>query len=378
MAKTDADIMVVVGTRPEAIKLGLLVRKLKAARGAGRVVLCSTGQHREMLRQTLETFDLAPDVELDLMRPDQTLAGLTSRLFAALDGVLHDVEPKWVVVQGDTTSAMVGAVTAFYRRVRVAHVEAGLRTYDLQAPFPEEFNRSVVGIVADLHFPPTAGAAEALRRAGVPGDRIIVTGNTVVDALLWVCERLRTSSLPAGLDGMAERIAGRRMVLVTGHRRESFGRGFENICLALKDIVSEHGDVSIVYPVHLNPKVREPVMRILGHVERVHLIEPLGYQAFVWLMDHSTLILTDSGGVQEEAPSLGKPVLIMRDTTERPEAVEAGVARLVGNDRASIVAAVRELLTCPAVYRRMASPVSPFGDGKASDRITAALLERLG
>jgi len=326
-----------------------------------------------MLDQTLKTFGIVPDMDLDVMLSGQSLAALAARLFREIDSVLESERPGWVIVQGDTLSAMAAAVVAFYRMIKVAHVEAGLRTYDRWAPFPEEINRTFVSRVADLHFAPTERAARNLRREGVPADQIHVTGNTVVDALLWVRDWVRRRA-PSGLPkGLSAALNGRRLVLVTGHRRESFGTGLENICLALRDIARRHADSVIVYPVHLNPNVREPVWRLLGNEPRVCLTDPLPYQALVYLMDRCHCILTDSGGIQEEAPSLGKPVLVMRDTTERPEAIEAGVARLVGTRRAGIVAGACELLSDGAAYRRMSRPVNPFGDGSASERIVELL-----
>ncbi len=365
--------LVVLGTRPEAIKLAPVIVRLRGRPELGRCLVCSTGQHREMLDQTLKTFGIVPDMDLDVMLSGQSLAALAARLFWKIDAVLESEEPSWVLVQGDTLSAMVAAVVAFYRRIKVAHVEAGLRTYDRWAPFPEEINRTFVSHVADLHFAPTERAARNLRREGVPADRIHVTGNTVVDALLWVRDWVRRRP-PSGLPkGLPSALDGGRLVLVTGHRRESFGSGLENICLALRDIARRHADSIIVYPVHLNPNVREPVWRILGNEPRVCLTDPLPYQTLVYLMDRCYCVLTDSGGIQEEAPSLGKPVLVMRDTTERPEGIEAGVARLVGTRRASIVARACELLSDDAAYRDMARPVNPYGDGSASERIVELL-----
>lgn len=367
--------LVVLGTRPEAIKLAPVILELHRNWGPRRCIVCSTGQHREMLDQTLQTFGIVPDIELNAMRPGQSLAALTGRLFQGLDGVLEGEGPGWVLVQGDTTTAMVGAVAAYYRGVRVAHVEAGLRTYDPRAPFPEEINRTFISRVADLHFAPTERAAYNLRREGVPADRIHLTGNTVVDALFWVRDRVRQGMPPGLPSGLLSSLDGRKLILVTGHRRESFGEGLENICLALREIARRCEDSIIVYPVHLNPKVREPVQRILGDEPRVNLIDPLPYEALIYLMDRSYCILTDSGGIQEEAPSLGKPVLVMRNATERPEAVEAGLARLVGTQRENIVRAACELLSDSAAYEQMARRVNPYGDGRASQRIVKLLTE---
>lgn len=326
-----------------------------------------------MVDQALSAFDLRTDVCLDAMSSASSLGKLTSRLYSDLDDLFDDKKPDWVIVQGDTTTAMVGAMCAFYRRIKVGHVEAGLRTYNRWSPFPEETNRTVIGHVADLHFAPTRRSAENLLKAGVPDSNVHITGNTVVDALLWVSKNVRERT-PDGLDpALMESLEGRRLVLVTSHRRESFGEGLENICRAFLETVRRHPDVTIVYPVHLNPNVREPVHRLLGGEPRIKLLSPLGYLPLVYLMQRCYCIFTDSGGIQEEAPSLGKPVLIMRDTTERPEVVEAGCARLVGTSMENILNAADELLTNQSVYRAMSSVKNPFGDGSASEKIADAL-----
>ena len=366
-------VLTVFGTRPEAIKLAPVVKALAAAPDIEARV-CVTAQHREMLDQVLDLFGIVPDDDLNLMRDRQTLAGITA---AALDGVLEVINrftPDYVVVQGDTTTTFAAALAAYYSKVAVAHVEAGLRTGDMYAPWPEEGNRKLTSALARLHFPPTTASRDNLLREGIPPDAIEVTGNTVIDALLDVVEEVRTG--PRGRE-FAERFGsvidpGRRLILVTGHRRESFGPGMENICRALATL-AERDDVQIVYPVHLNPNVQEPVSRILGNAERVHLLPPQDYLPFVYLMDRSYLILTDSGGIQEEAPSLGKPVLVMRDKTERPEAVQAGTSRLVGADSAQIVANATELLDSKPEYDRMARAHNPFGDGHAAERIVERL-----
>lgn len=367
-------VLVVLGTRPEAIKLAPVIRALRN-RPEVSCTVCSTGQHALMLRQALGAFGLAADVELSVMEHAQGLSGLTGRLFAGIDEVLSCDEPDWVVVQGDTTSAYVGAMTGFYRRIRVAHVEAGLRTGDRTAPFPEEVNRRAIGLVADLHFAPTAGAAANLRREGVAEAAIVVTGNTAIDALEWARALVRTTiptSLPAHLPDLLE---GHRMVLVTGHRRESFGSGLRSICAAVKELAERFEDAMFVYPVHLNPDVLRPVNAILGGHPRVVLLGPVDYLAMVWLLNRSHLILTDSGGIQEEAPAFGVPVLILREMTERPEMVEVGGALVVGSAQGRIVTAASELLRSDAAYAAMRPRSNPFGDGAAAGRIADALVQ---
>jgi len=366
-------VLVLFGTRPEVIKLAPVVRALRRRPQDFAARLVSTGQHREMVQQALDDFCLKLDVQLDAMSSATSLGRLTGSLFNDLDQLLEIERPDWVIVQGDTTSAMVGAVCAFYRGVRIGHVEAGLRTYDRWSPFPEEINRTFISHVADLHFAPTQRSAHNLQRAGIPENAIRVTGNTIVDALLWISEGLK-NIVPAGIDAEISRfIEGRRMVLVTSHRRESFGNGLENICHGLLGIVERFTDAVIVYPVHLNPNVCGPVYRLLGGHPKIKLLRPVGYLPLVWLMRHSYCIFTDSGGIQEEAPSLGRPVLIMRDTTERPEAVEAGCARLVGASTKNILAAASELFENEQCYKAMAHVRNPFGDGHAADYIVDIL-----
>jgi UDP-N-acetylglucosamine 2-epimerase len=359
-------VLLVFGTRPEAIKMASLVHELKR-RANVEVITCVTAQHRQMLDQVLAWFKIAPDYDLNLMQPDQTLADLSARALQGVARVIDSVRPNVVLVQGDTTTAMITALAAFYARTPVGHVEAGLRTYDLDNPFPEEANRRLISVVTAHHFVPTQTAMDALIAEGIESRRVYMTGNTVVDALHW------TSAQPHPLDlGLPD--DGRRLILITAHRRESFGAEFVQICHALRQIAERNDDVRLVYPVHLNPNVQKPVREILGGVERIHLIEPLAYPDFVHLMARSALVNTDSGGLQEEAPALGKPVLVMRRTTERPEAVAAGVAKLVGTETAAIVAAVETLLRDPAAYDAMANAVSPFGDGHAAQRIADILL----
>ncbi len=355
-------VLFIFGTRPEAIKLAPLIQEL-GRRPQFTARLCVTAQHRQLLDQVLDAFSLKSDHDLNLMRPGQDLFDLTARCLPALRDVLQAEKPGWVIVQGDTTTTLAAALASFYAGVRIAHVEAGLRTGDKHRPFPEEINRRLVTHLADLHFAPTEQARRDLLLEGVPEQRIHVTGNTVVDALVYMRERVRRS-WPVD--------PSRKIILVTGHRREGFGHGFERICRALQRI-AKRKDVEIVYPVHLNPEVQEPVRGMLGGLANVKLIEPLPYAAFVGLMEASYLILTDSGGVQEEGPSLGKPVLVMREVTERREAIEAGGARLVGTDEDRIAWAVEELLDDPETSRRMALSHNPYGDGRASVRIADAL-----
>jgi UDP-N-acetylglucosamine 2-epimerase (non-hydrolysing) len=367
-------VLTVFGTRPEAIKMAPLVRRLQATPGiASR--LCVTAQHRQMLDQVLELFELRPDHDLNVMRPGQDLFSVTSTILDAIGGVFETERPDLVLVHGDTTTTFVATLAAFYKRIPVGHVEAGLRTGDLYAPWPEEANRKLTGALARWHFAPTETSRQNLLRENVPEAHIVVTGNTVIDALLAVRDKLAGSpELGAGLAARFPFLrAGARLVLVTGHRRENFGEGFLRICEAIATIARDYPDADIVYPVHLNPNVREPVGRLLTGIGNVNLIEPQDYLPFVYLMTRATLILTDSGGIQEEAPSLGKPVLVMRDTTERPEAVSAGTVRLVGTDVARIVGSVSTLLDDAAAYRRMSVAHNPYGDGRACERIVAAL-----
>lgn len=370
-------LSLIFGTRPEAIKLCPLVLALRDHPDFEPHV-CVTGQHRQMLDQVLEVFGVTPDADLDLMRPNQSLAELTARAVSACDAYLAEAQPDAVLVQGDTTTVFCAALAAFYRRIPVAHVEAGLRTGNRHAPFPEEINRVVTTRLADYHFAPTEQARENLLRDGVADDAIFVTGNTVIDALLLAVERVRHSfPIIPGLPSQVGRDESRRVVLITAHRRENFGAGFESICRAIAQLANRFPEVDFVYPVHLNPNVREPVGRLLADRDNVHLIAPLGYLPFVWLMDRASLILTDSGGVQEEAPSLGKPVLVMRETTERPEAVALGTVRLVGTDEDAVLKNVSRLLQDSAAYQAMAHRTNPYGDGHACSRIVAALEQLL-
>lgn len=365
-------VLIVIGTRPEAIKLAPVV--LELARRPDQFVsrVCVTAQHREMLDQPLALFGIAPDYDLNIMSPGQTLAQVTARAMEGLDQVLAHDRPDLVLTQGDTTTAFCGALAGYYHHIPVGHVEAGLRTGDKYAPFPEEINRRLVGQIADWHFAPTEHARQALLREGASESSVFVTGNTVIDALLWVreCVRAARPELPKGL---SESLDGHQMILVTGHRRESFGEGFESICQAIQAVADAFPKVVFVYPVHLNPNVREPVNRILGGHPRIHLIEPLNYEPFVWLMDQATIVLTDSGGVQEEAPSLGKPVLVMRETTERLEGIATGNARLVGVRQERIVDELTKLLRNPQERASMTAVSNPYGDGLAARRIVDVL-----
>ncbi len=370
-------VLVVLGTRPEAIKLGPVIQALRTGLRNVETRLCVTGQHREMVEPIFQLFDLVPDHDLHLMTPNQTLAGLTANLVNQITAILEAERPAYVVVQGDTTTALGATIASFYQRIPVAHVEAGLRTTDRNNPFPEEANRRIVDLLTDLHFAPTERARGNLLREGVNPSTVHMTGNTVIDAL----RHAASVSYDVTSGPLAVIPFERRVVLVTAHRRESFGRGLAAICRALKQLADEVSDIQIVYPVHMNPNVRTAVQeRLAGH-PRISLIPPLDYVSLIHLMRRSTIILTDSGGIQEEAPSFGVPVLVMRATTERPEAVEAGGARVVGTDSDRIVAEARRLLEDPEAHRRMAIVANPFGDGHAGERIAAVLsatLERGG
>ncbi|MBN1975117.1 MAG: UDP-N-acetylglucosamine 2-epimerase (non-hydrolyzing) [Sedimentisphaerales bacterium] len=366
-------ISLIFGTRPEAIKLCPLVLELNKYPEFQSHV-CVTAQHRQMLDQVLEVFEINPDVDLNLMQPDQTLAGLSARAIMAIDWYLADYKPDMVIIQGDTTTAFCATLSAFYRRIPVGHVEAGLRTWNKYSPFPEEINRVMTSHIADLHFAPTSWSKENLLKEGIPDERIYLTGNTVIDALHIAIKKVGKN--PPEITGLPKELLdgdNRQIVLITGHRRENFGEGFRNICYAIQNLAKRFESAVFVYPVHLNPNVRKPVFELLSGQNNIHLIEPLSYLPFVALMNRSTLVLTDSGGVQEEAPGLGKPVLVMRDTTERPEAIEAGAVKLVGTNRNMIVNEVSKLLTDKKAYDAMSDAVNPYGDGKACQRIIEAI-----
>jgi UDP-N-acetylglucosamine 2-epimerase (non-hydrolysing) len=368
----------VFGTRPEAIKLAPLIERMRAD-GRLAVEVCVSAQHRQMLDQVLDLFGIRPDFDLDVMRPGQGLPSLTARILEGVSEVLEKSRPDVVLVHGDTTTSFTAALAGYYRQIPVAHVEAGLRTGDIYSPWPEEANRQLTGVLARFHFCPTEMARQNLIREGKDPARLFVTGNTVIDALLMVVAKLRDDASLAR--AIAEKFPfldpSRKMVLVTGHRRESFGGGFERICAALAAAADRHRDAVFVYPVHLNPNVMEPVQRLLSGRENIHLIEPQGYLPFVHLMNRSHIILTDSGGIQEEAPSLGKPVLVMRENTERPEAVAAGTVRLVGTSKDAIGQGLDELLTDESAYERMSGAHNPYGDGDASRRILEVLVGAL-
>jgi UDP-N-acetylglucosamine 2-epimerase (non-hydrolysing) len=365
-------VLVVVGTRPEIIKMAPVIHNLVEREDTFNTKVCLTGQHREMLYQSIEFFDINVDYNLNVMRKGQTLSQLTAALVKNLTDVLEDFKPHIILVQGDTTSAFVGALVGNYHRIQVGHVEAGLRTYNKNAPFPEETNRCLITVLTDRHFAPTLRAKQALITEGVDESKVIVSGNTVVDALFQTIEKIKVSP---PLLGEIEPIVsnGHTIVLITGHRRENFGKGFENICMAVQSLAEDFRNCNFIYPVHLNPKVQRPVFKILGDVPNVHLVPPMGYVPFVRLMSASHMILTDSGGIQEEAPSLGKPVLVMRDATERPEAIEAGTAILVGVDKHKIVREASRLLTDDAAWEAMSKVNNPYGDGKAAVRIVDCL-----
>ena len=364
-------IMPIFGTRPEAIKLAPVIRALQNSEWAD-VNICVTGQHREMLDQVLEIFNIKPDYDINIMAPNQDLYDIMAKASIGLRGVLKKERPDIVLVQGDTTTVFVASLAAFYEEVKVGHVEAGLRTKDKKNPFPEEINRRLTSVLTDIHFAPTERSKKSLLAEGFDQRQIFVTGNTVIDALLWALEIIKKSPSPDVeklQKCVCQTVGEKRIVLITAHRRESFGQPFRDMFSAIKELASAHADTHFVYPVHLNPNVRKPVHEILKGVKNIHLIEPLDYLSFVWLMDRSYLILTDSGGIQEEAPTLGKPVLVMREVTERPEGVEAGTSIVVGRDKKTIISTVESFLTDSSLYKSVAQITNPYGDGHASERI---------
>lgn len=378
-------VLSIFGTRPEAVKMAPVVQELTRTPAVHSMV-CVTAQHRQMLDQVLDLFEITPDEDLDLMRPNQSLAGITAAVFAHLDPVLARLQPDWVLIQGDTTTVMAASLLAYYHHLKIGHVEAGLRTGDKWQPFPEEINRRVASVIADLHFAPTDWARQNLLHEGIPAAQITVTGNPVIDALQQIAARPLTDEVKdlfsiLGLEELLDDEATPyshtpRLILVTAHRRENFGQPLENICAALKELASVYGDtVRIVYPVHLNPNVQEPVYRILSDMPNISLLPPLDYLPFVHLIKRATLLLTDSGGLQEEAPAFGVPVLVLREVTERPEGVQAGTVKLVGTDTRTIVSEVRLLLDDPNEFRKMALAVNPYGDGTAARRIVQSMLE---
>lgn len=384
-------ILLVFGTRPEAIKMAPLVKKLQSEPDKFKTVVCVTAQHRQMLDQVLHIFDIVPDYDLDIMKPNQDLYDITSRVLLGMRDVLKEVQSDVVLVHGDTTTSTAAALAAFYQQIPVGHVEAGLRTHNIYSPWPEEMNRQITGRITTHHFAPTPLAKQNLLNESVKPEQIIVTGNTVIDALYMVVDKIKNdvvlqeglceSLLQAGYD--TTRLDGsRRLVLITGHRRENFGDGFISICTAIRDLAAKYPDVDFVYPMHLNPNVRKPIQEVFGDIthrtshithKNLFFIEPLEYLSFVYLMEKSTIVLTDSGGIQEEAPGLGKPVLVMRDTTERPEALESGTVHLVGTNYDKIVSEVSTLLDDAAAYEKMSKAVNPYGDGHACERIAEFL-----
>ena len=384
-------VMLVFGTRPEAIKMAPLVKAFQARNNEVETIVCVTAQHREMLDQVLEIFEITPEYDLDIMKQNQDLYDVSSRVLLGMRGVLDEVKPDVVLVHGDTTTSTMAALAAFYKQIPVGHVEAGLRTHNIYSPWPEEMNRQITGRIATFDFAPTALSRQNLLDEHTPQERIIVTGNTVIDALYWVVDEIKASAeLASKLAGSirangydVDRLnQGRKLVLITGHRRENFGDGFKNICQAIKTLSERFPNVDFVYPMHLNPNVRKPIYQLFGEdlargKGNLFFINPLEYLSFVFLMEKSTVVLTDSGGIQEEAPGLGKPVLVMRDTTERPEALEAGTVKLVGADYEAIVDNMATLLTDDAAYDAMSHAVNPYGDGKACGRIVTHLLESL-
>lgn len=384
--KNMRTVMLVFGTRPEAIKMAPLVKEFKKHEDEFKTIVCVTGQHREMLDQVLQIFDITPDYDLNIMKQGQDLYDVTARVLLGMRDVLKESNPDVVLVHGDTTTSTAAALAAFYQQIPVGHVEAGLRTHNIYSPWPEEMNRQITGRITTYHFSPTPLSRENLLAEGVNKDSIYVTGNTVIDALYWVVDKIKNDKdlsshlesvlLTAGYD--VNRLAGgKKLVLITGHRRENFGDGFINMCTAIKDLTRKYPDVDFVYPMHLNPNVRKPIHEVFGedlsNLGNMFFIEPLEYLSFVYLMEKSNIVLTDSGGIQEEAPGLGKPVLVMRDTTERPEALEAGTVKLVGTDYNRIIAEVSSLLEDEEYYEKMSKAVNPYGDGKACSRIVETL-----
>ncbi|MEG1861899.1 MAG: UDP-N-acetylglucosamine 2-epimerase (non-hydrolyzing) [Bacteroidaceae bacterium] len=378
-------IMLVFGTRPEAIKMAPLVKAFQQDSAAFQTIVCVTGQHRQMLDQVLQLFEITPDYDLDIMKQGQDLTDVTSRVLTGLRDVLTEANPDVVLVHGDTTTSTAAALAAFYGQIPVGHVEAGLRTHNIYSPWPEEMNRQLTGRIATYHFAPTPLSRQNLLAEGVCEDKIIVTGNTVIDALYWVVNKIKEDNslnvelkellLQAGYD--TNRLSeGKKLVLITGHRRENFGDGFIHMCKAIKSLTEKYPNVDFVYPMHLNPNVRKPIQEVFGptYGDNMFFIEPLEYLSFVYLMEQSTIVLTDSGGIQEEAPGLGKPVLVMRDTTERPEALEAGTVKLVGTDFDKIITEVSHLLDDETYYTAMSQAVNPYGDGMACERIVSQLM----
>ena len=368
-------VIIVFGTRPEAIKLAPIIKEFEKHPEEIQLKICVTAQHRQMLDSVLKIFDIKPDYDLNIMRDKQTLFDITNNVLIKIKEIYLKEQPDIVFVQGDTTTTFASALAAYYLQIKVAHIEAGLRTYNKYSPFPEEINRRMVSAIADLHFAPTEQSKLNLLKENVNEKDIFVTGNTVIDSLFMILEKIKGEHI--SIEGIeSSELENKRLILVTGHRRESFGEGFENICNALKELAESFNDIIIIYPVHLNPNVRGPVNRILGNVRNVKLIEPIGYLSFVYLMEKAYIIITDSGGIQEEAPSLSKPVLVMREITERPEAVKAGTVKIVGTQKESIINSTRQLLLDADEYKKMSSTKNPYGDGKSAQRTYEILIER--
>ncbi|MDQ9998578.1 UDP-N-acetylglucosamine 2-epimerase (non-hydrolyzing) [Acinetobacter baumannii] len=375
-------ILIVFGTRPEAIKMAPLVKEFQKDINSFETKVCVTAQHRQMLDQVLEIFDIKPDYDLNIMKPGQDLYDITSNVLIGMKSVLNDFKPDIVLVHGDTTTTLSASLAAFYAKIKVGHVEAGLRTNDIYSPWPEEGNRQLTGILANYHFAPTQQSEENLLKEGKNRQHIYVTGNTVIDALMYVLQRIESQpilkeKIKSKISEQYQLDQKRKIILVTGHRRENFGQGFINICEGLKELAKNNPDVDIVYPVHLNPNVQKPVNEILSGLTNVYLIDPLQYEEFIYIMNESYFIITDSGGIQEEAPSLGKPVLVMRDTTERPEAVEAGTVRLVGTDKNTLIKEAQKLIDSKIEYEKMAKAHNPYGDGRACAGIVSFLQQDL-
>lgn len=372
-------VLIIFGTRPEAIKLAPLI-KLMQQDGAFELKICTTAQHRQMLDQVLKLFDIQPDYDLDIMHSEQDLNDLTCRILQSLKNVLNAFQPDCVIVHGDTTTTFAATLAAFYQSIPVAHIEAGLRTYNLASPFPEEANRRLTSTLAKLHFAPTANAKQNLLREGVNPDRIWITGNTVIDTLFQTLQKIQKNAPLA--HQLAEQYSfldpKKKLILITGHRRENFGQGFEQICLAIAELAHRYPEIQFVYPVHLNPNVQAPVHQLLGNINNIFLLEPQAYLPFVFLMQHADVILTDSGGIQEEAPALGKPVLVMREKSERSEAMTAGTIKVIGTDKQRIISEIENLLNDPIAYQQMAQAKNPYGNGQASSQIISILKQEFG
>jgi len=371
--KSKFALLFIFGTRPEAVKMAPLIKECKKYPENFNVKILVTGQHREMLDQVLEFFKIVPDYDLNLMKPNQTLFDVTADALRGMNDIIDEVKPDLIIVQGDTTTVFTGALAGYYKKVKVAHLEAGLRTGDKYSPFPEEMNRILTSHLSDYHWAPTEQSKKNLLVEGIKEESVHIVGNTVIDGLLLALDLLKEEGDTKYMEFFKDIDFSKKVILVTAHRRESFGEPFENICSAIKELSTEHPEVEFVYPVHLNPNVRRPVVSILGNIKNIHLLDPLDYLPFVFLMKHAKIVLTDSGGIQEEAPSLGKPVLVMREVTERPEAVEAGTVRLVGTNKNNIVKEVEKILSDEALYKSMSKARNPYGDGQASKRIVSIL-----